>query len=852
MDYGRFDHQNREFVIERPDTPTPWINYLGDQTYGGIISNTAGGFSFDGDPKYRRLLRYRYNNLPMDRPGRYIYIKEAAEPGQNPGHNHSHGHSPGHNPSHYWSPTWAPVNAQLDSYKCRHGLGYSIITGVRNGLSAEGLFFIPPGVRLEIWRWRFRNMRQVAAQFRTFSYAEFCPFDADNDLTNLDWTQQIAQAWYNEQERTIYFTTHMRTTGCIFVHSSQPPLGFDCDRESFIGNYRSESNPAAVERGTSGNTSAYRGNGIASFSHEWRLEPGETAELTLIMGIAPDERSVPKALKPFADNPQQVDRSFTHLRECWQDRLSRLSAITPNQLFDETVNTWNPYQCMTTFNWARFVSLYECGIRRGIGFRDSCQDTLGVVHCEPAAVKERLTRLLGKQFSIGDAYHQYYPFTDAGDLSGYSDDHLWAVLAVCQYLKETGDFAFLEKSIPYADCDGGGGASGRGGGGAGSGAGGGTSTGSVYEHLCRAVEFSLNNTGPHGIPRLGFADWNDALNLPAGQQAPESVLVGQLLCRALLDLSELAAHIGKSQDATRFREAYASMAKRINETAWDGSWYIRAWQGDGTPLGSSLNKGEGEIFLNTQSWAVISGIADRHRAATCMHSALERLNTPNGLMLLAPPFRKYDAAIGGCTTYPPGAKENGGIFVQTNPWAIIAAAMMGDGELSWRLYDQIMPANHLQNAEVFQAEPYVFCQNILGTPHPLYGLGRNSWLTGTAAWAYVAATQYILGIRPDYDRLIIDPCIPPHWSGFKAVRHFRGTVYQIEVLNPERISRGVKSITVDGQPVAQIAATPGVGDVCAADTGAVEASFADASAANYYSGGGSKIRKVIITMGSEV
>jgi len=848
MNYGRFDRQNREFVIERPDTPTPWINYLGDQTYGGIISNTAGGFSFDGDPKYRRLLRYRYNNLPMDRPGRYLYINEAVDVGAD-----TKTEADASTPSPpIWSPTWAPVNARLDSYECRHGLGYSMFTGIRNGLSAEGLFFVPPGARLEIWRWRFRNLRQTTAHFRTFSYAEFCPFDADNDLTNLDWTQQIAQAWYQEPERTIYFTTHMRTTGCAFVHSSHTPLGFDCDRESFIGNYRSESNPAAVERGTSGNTSAYRGNGIASFSHAWRLDPGETAELTLIMGIAPDEQSVAEVLKPYANNPQQIERSFAHLRECWQDRLGRLSAATPNQLFDETVNTWNPYQCMTTFNWARFVSLYECGIRRGIGFRDSCQDTLGVVHCESSAVRERLTRLLGKQFSKGDAFHQYFPFTDAGDLVGYSDDHLWSVMAVCQYLKEIGDFAFLEKNIPYAECGGNGGGAGAGasvsggagasvsGGagavaGAGSGAGAGSSaaatasSGSVYEHLCRAVEFSLANTGPHGIPRLGCADWNDALNLPVGQQLPESVLVGQFLCSALLDLSGLAAFIGKSEDATRFREAYTLMVKRINETAWDGSWYIRAWQSNGTPVGSSTNNEGGQIFLNTQSWAVIARIADRQQAAACMHSALERLNTPNGLMLLAPPYQKYSAEIGGCTTYPPGAKENGGVFVQTNPWAIIAAAMMGDGELAWRLYDQIMPANHLHNAEVFQAEPYVFCQNILGTPHPLCGLGRNSWLTGTAAWAFVAATQYILGIRPGYDRLIIDPCIPPHWPGFKAVRHFRGTAYQIEVLNPERISHGVKSITVDGQPVEYIAAT-----ACAAACG------------------DSNVRQVIITMGSEV
>ena len=814
MNYGRFDRQSREFVIERPDTPTPWINYLGDQTYGGIISNTAGGFSFDGDPKYRRLLRYRYNNLPMDRPGRYLYIKEAAASDPHP----------------FWSPTWAPVHARLDKYECRHGLGYSMITGVRNDLSAEGLFFVPPQARLEIWRWRFKNLRQVAAHFQTYSYAEFCPFDADNDLTNLDWTQQIALAWY--QERIIYFTTHMRTAGCTFVHCSHTPLGFDCDRESFIGNYRSESNPAAVERGSSGNTSAYRGNGIASFSHAWQLEPGETAELTLIMGIAPDEQSVAEALAPYADNPQQVERSLAHLRERWQSRLCRLSVTTPNQLFDETLNTWNPYQCMTTFNWARFVSLYECGIRRGIGFRDSCQDTLGVVHSEPLAVRERLTRLLGKQFSEGDAFHQYFPFTDAGDLSGYSDDHLWSVLAVCQYLKETGDLAFLAQIIPYADREAG--AGGAGGASACTEAGTSTSSGPVYEHLCRAVEFGLANVGPHGIPRIGYADWNDALNLPEleGQQPPESVLVGQLLCSTLLDLAELAEYIDKPDDATHFREAYASMAQRINETAWDGNWYIRAWQSDGTMVGSSLNE-EGQIFLNTQSWAVISRSADRSRATACMLSALERLNTPHGLMLLAPPYRKYSAAIGGCTTYPPGAKENGGVFVQTNPWAIIAAAMMGDGELAWRLYDQIMPANHLHDVNVFQAEPYVFCQNILGTPHPLYGLGRNSWLTGTSAWAFVAATQYILGIRPGYDRLIIDPCIPPHWPGFKAVRHFRGAAYEIEVLNPERVSHGVKSIKVDGQIVDHIAAAACTAAACNTDAHV-------------------RVRQVTITMGSEV
>lgn len=755
MTYGRFDSQAREFVITRPDTPTPWINYLGDQTYGGIISNTGGGYSFDGDPKYRRLLRYRYNSLPADRPGRYLYIVDEDNPA--------------------WSPTWAPVCAPLDSYECRHGLGYTVISGTRNGVSASGTFFVPPGARLEIWSWSISHSRPHPVRIRTFCYAEFCPYDADNDLTNLDWTQQTAQGWVKGD--TLYYTTHMRTAGCTFLHASPTPSGFDCDREAFIGRSRSEKDPIVVERGQASGSLAHRGNGIGSFSHEFVINPGESVRLIFIMGIAGDEADVPQQIEPYLD-PGRVDAAFAGLKTQWEARLATLSARSPDPLLDEMVNTWNPYQCMTTFHWARFVSLYECGIRRGIGFRDSCQDTLGVAHMAASAVRDRLLRLLANQFGRGDAYHQYFPFTGEGDKTGYSDDHLWAVLAVTQYVKESGDLAILDEPAAYAD--------------------GGNAP--VYEHLCRAVDFSLTNTGPHGVPCLGFADWNDALNLPSGPDPAESVFVGFLLCKALREMARLAAYLGRPADAGQFERKYHEMAARLNRAAWDGDWYLTAWKGDGSPVGSSRNS-EGRIYLYPQSWAVISGVANEERGKRCMAAALQHLDTPMGVMLMGPPYQNYDPSIGGCTTYPPGAKENGGIFVHTNPWAIIAQTMLGDGETAFRLYRQIAPPVHLADADRFEVEPYVFCQNILGRPHPLFGLGRNSWLTGTASWAYVAATQHILGIQPDYDGLIMSPCVPRHWEEFRVQRVFRGARYDIHVQNPERVSCGVREIRLNGCPV---------------------------------------------------
>lgn len=755
MNYGHFDSAAREFVIDCADTPTPWINYLGNGNFGAIISNTAGGYCFDRDPKYRRLLRYRYNSLPCDRPGRYLYIVEPD--------------------GSFWAPGWAPVHRALSHYGCRHGLGYTIITGEKDGLRATGQFFVPPEARLEVWRWQFTNRRRASVDLRTFCYAEFCPYDAENDLTNLDWTQQISRAWC--EDSTILYTTHMRTTGITFLHSSNKPVGFDCDREAFIGRNHDESSPVAVERGRSFGSQAYRGNAIGSLAHQFTILPGETIELVFLLGIADCEEEVAESIFPYS-NSGALDLAFEKLRHQWNERLSCFSAETPDPVLSELINIWNPYQCMTTFHWARFVSLYECGIRRGIGFRDSCQDTLGVVHSVPDAVGERLTQLLKNQFTRGDAYHQYFPLTGEGDRTGYSDDHLWAVQAVTSYLKDTGDLGFADCKVAFAD---------------------GGST-SIYDHLCRAVQFSLGHTGPHGVPCLGFADWNDALNLPNEPVPAESVLVGWLLCKALDEMEHLARHLGRMEDARQFRKDYMERAAVLNRVAWDGGWYLAAWKGDGTPVGSHQNEA-GQIFLYPQSWAVICGAAHPDRAEQCMQAAWERLGTPIGLKLVDPPYPGYDSSIGGCTTYPPGAKENGGIFVQTNPWAIIAETMLGHGDRAFELYRRIAPPAHLHDADRFAVEPYVFCQNILGPDHPQFGRGSNSWLTGAAAWAYVAATRHILGILPDYDRLQIKPCIPHEWDGFRVVRKFRGATLHIEVLNPDHVSSGVCELSLDGEPV---------------------------------------------------
>jgi cellobiose phosphorylase len=769
--YGYFDEKNREFVITRPDTPTPWINYLGEGMYGGIISNTAGGYSFDRDPRSRRVTRYRYNAIPVDQPGRYIYLRDQ-ETGD------------------YWSPTWQPVvQRHLDGYECRHGNGYTQIFSTFKEIAVSVLYFVPPADEqssypCELWRMTVKNTSARTRRLRSFSYAELSYWDAITDQTNLDWGMHIVHT--RQENGTLFTSTQFRPT-FTFFSSSQSPLGFDSDRESFIGRYRDLASPVVVEIGQPRHTEAPRGNNIASLCHELELAPGEKIELTYILGIM-DNPTPYQAVKPLLDRfsqPENVEKAFQQLKAGWKEFLDRFTVKTPDAEMNDMLNFWNSVQCRTNLYWSRFVSGYDTGLGRGMGTRDSAQDTLGTVHSLPGHARLVLSTLWKLQFQDGHTWHQVFPLTGEGGPGlaaefpdwpqWFCDDHLWLVMAVVAYLRETGDFAYLDESIPYQD--------------------GGMDT--VWEHMLRAIDFTLAHRGPHGLPRLGFSDWDDTMNLDHGSGKAESVWCGMQFCRTLLDFSELCQFLGKNDEAERFTTWHAMMAEVIERVAWDGEWYARAYDDEGLPVGVKSETVH-QINLNPQTWSVIGETSSPERCRQAMQSAHEQLNTPYGLRLMKPPYSHSDLRVRGTSTFPPGAKENGSIFCHANTWAIIAAARLGWVDRAYQYYRQILPLTRV-DANVYMVEPYVYCQNICSPDHPQYGMGRNSWLTGTASWAYVAGTQWILGIRPTFYGLQIDPAIPTDWPGFTAKRLFRGVTYD---LNVERKGPGRSiSLLVDGQPV---------------------------------------------------
>ena len=761
MQYGYFDDKNKEYVITRPDTPTPWINYLGLDEYCAIISNTAGGYSFHKDPRDRRITRYRYNNLPQDRPGRYIYLRDNLT-------------------KEYWSATWQPTNKNLKEYRyeCRHGLGYTKINSGYRGIETTLTYFVPLKENLEVWSLRVKNATNKRRKLSLFTYIEFCLWQAIMDMQDFQYSLNISKA--ECIQNTIYHLTYYYPKAGFktfaYFSSNKRISGFDTDREAFIGKYRDESNPLAVERGISFNSRNYGGNPIGSHNLKLTLRPQQEEELVFILGVDEDKPKAQEKINKYKD-PKYALKKLQELKEGWETALSNLEVQTPDREFNRMINVWNQYQCRITFNWARSASFYESGIGRGIGFRDSNQDCLGALHVIPSSVNIRIIDLAKNQFKRGNSFHQYFPLTKAGDKSGYSDDHLWLIVSTTNYIKETGDFGFLKARVPFAD--------------------GGAAT--LYEHLIRAVEYSFKNCGRHGIPLLGYADWNDCLN-NLGKEA-ESVWVAQFLCYATKELAVLAKLIRKEKDCSRLNKLYQKMRRIINRCAWDGSWYIRIFDHKSRPVGSKKCKEGGKIYLNTQSWAVLSEIADNPKALKCMDAVKKNLATEHGIKLLAPAYKTFYPYIGAIGTFAPGLKENAGIFCHANPWAVIAETKLGRGNLAFSYYKRILPAARNAIAHIQKTEPYVYSQFIASDESPEFGRSRNSWLTGSASWNLVAASSYILGIRPDYKGLAIDPCIPKKWTYFKVKRFFRGAIYHIEVRNPEHVSSGIKAIAVDGKNI---------------------------------------------------
>jgi len=763
--YGYVDEEAREYVVTRPDTPTPWMNYLGEGRYGGIVSNTGGGYSFDCDPRSRRVSRYRYNGVPADQPGRYVYLRDQESDA-------------------FWSVTWQPVRRVPDAYECRHGLGYTRIATEHDEIASELLYFVPPGEdapACELWLLRVQNLGDRPRRLRSFSYVELSYLDAVVDQQNLDWAQHIVSSRF---EDGALLTGTLFRADTTFFSSSAAPLGFDSDRETFIGRCGDLRAPVVVERGEPTGSEAPRGNNIGSLCHELELAPGEERRIVYVLGIAADVAEARQTAAAYRD-PAAADAAFRALREDWDAYLSRFVVETPDPELNVMVDVWNQVQCRTTLHWSRFASAYETGLGRGMGTRDSAQDTLGTMHAAPERAREMLTRIWRLQFLDGHTWHQFFPLTGEGT-SGlaaempewpqwFCDDHLWLVIAVCAYLQETGDVDYLEQRVPYEDG----------------------SAETIWEHMMRAVRFTLEHRGPHGLPRAGFADWDDTLNIDHGSGKAESVWCGMQFCRAVLDLAELADELGRTDEAERFRGHVREMADAVNTHAWDGAWYARAFDDEGEPIGVASEELH-RINMNPQTWCVIGEVARPERAERALASMHEHLATEFGITLLDPPYNGGSERVRGTSTYPPGAKENGGIFCHANAWAIVAAAMLGKGDLAHDYYRRILPLLRL-DSDRYLVEPYVYCQNVCGPTHPQFGLGRNSWLTGTAAWTYVAATQWILGIRPTYRGLRVAPALPEKWSGFRARRLFRGTVYEIDV---ERVGAGNRvALTVDGAPV---------------------------------------------------
>jgi len=806
MRYGRFDDENREYVITTPHTPYPWINYLGSQEFFSLISHQAGGYSFYRDARMRRLTRYRYNNIPTDVGGRYLYVNDDGD---------------------VWTPSYLPVKAELDHFETRHGLGYTRITGERGGVRVESLFFVPVDTNAEIQRVTVTNTSDVAKSPTVFSFVEFALWNAMDDQTNYQRNLNIGEVEVEPDGphgSAIYHKTEYRERRNHYaVHAVNARAdGFDTDRETFVGVFNGLHEPQVPLAGASRGSVASGWYPIGSHSLALELAPGESRTLTFVLGYvenADDDKWADDAhqvinktgahelLSRFA-TAEQTDAAFATLRSYWTDLLSRFTVTSTDDKLDRMVNVWNQYQCMVTFNMSRSASYFESGIGRGMGFRDSTQDVLGFVHLVPERARERLLDVAATQFPDGSAYHQYQPLTKRGNLdvgAGFNDDPLWLIAAVAAYLKETGDLAILDEEVPFDNDD--------------------ALADSLFEHLTRAFRFTVDHKGPHGLPLIGRADWNDCLNLNCFSTEPgesfqttenkaggtaESVFIGAQFVLYGAEYARIAALRGLPDVAAQADAEVAAMREAMLEHGWDGRWFRRAYDFFGAPIGTDQDA-EGKIWIEPQGVAVMAGLGvdssdpttPEHaasKATLALDSVREMLGTPHGLVLHYPAYTTYRLNLGEVSTYPPGYKENGSIFCHNNPWVVIGETVLGRGDRAFDYYRRTAPAYREEISEVHKLEPYVYAQTIAGKQASRHGEAKNSWLTGTAAWNFVAVSQYLLGVRPDYEGLVVDPQIGPDVPEFTVTRVARGATYEISVQNSG--TPGARAqLTVDGAQV---------------------------------------------------
>lgn len=787
MQFGYFDDAAREYVITRPDTPRSWINYLGSRLYGGIVTQNAGGYSFYKSGGSGRLMRMRFNGVPVDEPGRFIYLRDDAGSSVSA-------------QGDYWSASWQPVGKPLDAYQARvrHGLGYSVFEAEYAGIRSELTCFIPAGQAFEYWSVVVTNPGAEHRTISLFSYAELAnDWKYRQDLENLQYSQYVVRATYSGGMIHRTNSTREAMSELWFGVAGADVVGFDTDRDAFLGPYRTQANPLAVERGACGGTETVGDNACASLQVRLELAPGESRQVIYCLGVGnPDEpwadlrdgvghgpgepplRPGRELMAQYA-TPERVAAELASLQAEWAAHLAPLQVRTPDAELDSMVNVWHAYQTHMTFSWSRGVSLVEAGDRDGLGYRDTVQDMLAVIHAIPGPVRERLSLILTGQTAEGGAMPLVKPLEHrpghqkAPALEEYrSDDALWLPITVAAFVHETGDLAFLDEVLPYADA--------------------GQDT--VFDHLVRALTFSLTHRGANGLVQGLAADWNDCIQFGT---SGESMFSTFLLANGLRVTRELAEESGRADVAAWCADQLAALAPAI-DAAWDGDWFIRGISETGAHLGSHVAD-EGQIYLEPNVWAAISGATSTERAVAAMDAVHERLASEHGVALCDPPHTHPMPGIGlSLLVFPVGHKENGGIFCHANSWTIVAEAMLGRGDRAYEYYRAYLPARYNDAAEVHQAEPYVYAQFTHGPTSPRFGQARNPWLTGTASWTYVGVTQYILGVRPALEGLCVDPCIPAAWDGFEVTRQFRGATVTIRVTNPDHVSRGVAALEVDG------------------------------------------------------
>lgn len=790
MKFGYFDDANREYVITTPKTPLPWINYLGCNDFFSLVSNTCGGYSFYKDAKLLRLTRYRYNDVPGDCNGKYFYIKEGDT---------------------VWNPGWQPVKTSLDSYECRHGIGYSRFTSSKNKLQASVLTFVPMNDTCEISQLKLTNNSDCVKTISVFSYVEWCLWNADDDMKNFQRNLSIGEV--EVVDSTIFHKTEYRERRNHYaVYSVNTSVdGFDTSRDAFLGAYRGAANPEAIENGSCTGSMASGWSPIAAHQLNLTLQPGETKSFVFVLGYIenPQEEKwesygIINKKPAFAmldryQTDADVEKAFADLNEYWKNLLGKYSVKSSNNKIDRMVNIWNQYQCMVTFNMSRSASYYESGIGRGMGFRDSCQDLLGFVHLIPDRARERIIDIASTQFQDGSAYHQYQPLTKKGNSdigSGFNDDPLWLIAGTSAYVKETGDTSILTELVPFDNDQ--------------------SVAQPLMEHLKRSLDYIITHKGPHNLPLIGRADWNDCLNLNCFSEHPgesfqtfgpsegpvaESVFIAGMFIKYGEEYAQLCELMDNQAEADRARAEVSIMYDAILKDGWDGDWFVRAYDANSRKVGSKECV-EGQIYIEPQGFCVLAGVGIKEGLAEkALDSVKEKLDTKYGVMILQPAYTRYHLELGEVSSYPPGYKENAGIFCHNNPWVSIAETVIGRGERAFEIYRKTCPAYLEDISEIHRTEPYVYAQMVAGRDAKFHGEAKNSWLTGTAAWTFVNISQYILGVAPTHTGLSINPCVPRDFGDFSITRRFREGIYHIQVMNPEHVEKGIKSITVDGVPV---------------------------------------------------